>query len=496
MFNKLSKDQELAIKNINEFLDSDEHQVFILTGPAGSGKTTIISQIIKENSNPYRKFVLLATTGKAASIIYRKTGIPAQTVHSTIYVPDNNFVDEKTGHIRFKLKDISPPDNTIYIVDEASMMKAQGTRDYFISFGTGNTLSDFFYYIGNSKVIFIGDRYQLPPVKEDFSAALHPEFLQKEFGKKTMSFELKNIHRYPKNSGIYLLSKHYRHLINNDSTHKTTFKKSSDVIDYTQHEWKDFTKSYIDYILKNGLGSSVIIVPRNKLAQQYTHAIRENIFIAKERKGCLFAFLRFLGIRFTKKEEQVMHTKIGKSSEVPLLAGEPVMVFKNNYKYNLMNGDRIYVHKILEDNIRVERLPFTYMRVVFRNTPDYEQGITKTFETYVLKDFIFKENAFLEKTDTQKIMIYLSYKARERRNKNHFLNYKEHLMELMKKDPYFNALLVKHAYAITCHKAQGDEWDEVFLHIEHFKEHDYRWLYTALTRAEKKVHRYFNYVRW
>lgn len=437
-----TKDQSKLIHEVSSFLlDPDPHQIFVLKGYAGTGKTSLVGAIISSLSKYNRKSVLLAPTGRAAKVISHYTKRKSNTIHKHIY-----YSKIKSGILKFELKK-NKATNTIYIVDEASMIGNQTDA----VFGKNALLDDLNSFVDqgmNCKLMFIGDIAQLPPIGVKMSHALMPEELEMRYFKKVFQFELKEVVRQLDESGILRNATLVRTLLyNNQNNYSIVFELYPDVIRLS--EKNDLEDALISCYSDNLLEDSVVILRSNKRANVYNQQIRNRILWYEDE----------------------------------ITSGDHLMVVKNNYfclpessKAGFVaNGDQIIIKRIIHLEER-HGFRFAKAEVHLVDYPDEEE-----FETFLLLDCIYIDRPSLSYEDGNRL-----YKSLELEYAHIKTKYKR--FQAIKIDPYFNALQVKFAYAITCHKAQGGQWKNVFVEQGYLPDlkvdKEYlRWLYTALTRA-------------
>ena len=440
-------DQIKLITEVAGFLlNKDPHQLFILKGYAGTGKTTLIQSIIRSIVKYNRKSVLLAPTGRAAKVISSYTKRKAYTIHKHIYYPK-----VKSGSLHFELQK-NKASNTVYIVDEASMIGNQTDS----TFGGNDLLDDLIRFADqgmNCKVLLIGDVAQLPPVGLAVSPALVPEELKMRYFKEVFQVELKEVVRQAQESGILSNATALRQLLEHDQIeYSPVFDLYPDVVVLAEkNDLEDALNSaYSDYSIED----SVVVLRSNKRANVYNQQIRNRILWYEDE----------------------------------ITSGDHLMVVKNNYfalpKESkagfIANGDQIVIKRILRIQ---ERHGFRFAKVEV-NLVDYSDE--PEFETYLLLDAIYVDRPSMTYEDGNRL-----YKSVEREYAHIKTKYKR--FQAIKADPYFNALQVKFAYAITCHKAQGGQWKNVFIEQGYLPDNtvdkEYlRWLYTAFTRAIDKVY--------
>jgi len=441
--------QDIFFQQISEFVEaSNSSDIFILKGYAGTGKTTIISTLVNNLKQISRNAILLAPTGRASKIISNYSGKKAFTIHKKIYFPKI-----KSINVSFVLQP-NKHKNTIFIVDEASMI-SDSTNDNKM-FASGSVLDDLISYVysgENCKLILIGDTAQLPPVHLDISPALDEDKLRLQYQKEVNHIELDQVTRQEEKSGILYNATLIREILKESYITDFQFDISSfkDIIRLTHSD--EIQESIYDSYQKNGIDETSFIVRSNKRANQYNQQIRNNI--------------------------------LGRESE--LSAGDLLMVVKNNYfwikpSYEagfIANGDIIEVLEIFKI---IELYSFRFAKVKVRMI-DYPTQ--KNFETILLLNTISSETPSL--TFEEQNRLYQEIIADYQNEKS---KYKKH--QKVKENEYFNALQVKFSYAVTCHKAQGGQWNVIFIeqpYLPNGIDRDYlRWLYTALTRAKERVY--------
>ncbi|MFA7444411.1 MAG: AAA family ATPase [Flavobacteriaceae bacterium] len=447
-FDPTSK-QDIFFQQISDFVEkSSRYDIFILKGYAGTGKTTIISTVVNHLNLIGKKSVLLAPTGRAAKVISNYSGKTAFTIHKKIYFPNL-----KGGNVSFTLQQ-NKHKNTLFIVDEASMISDTSTDSKL--FENGSLLDDLISYIysgENCKLILIGDTAQLPPVHLTISPALSEDTLGLQYAKEIRHIELDEVMRQEEGSGILHNATQIRELLKEDYSTDFHFDLNGfkDIVRLSNGY--DIQDAIFDAYDKNGVEETSFIVRSNKRANQYNQQIRKAI--------------------------------LGRESE--LSVGDLMMVVKNNYFWLkpteeagfIANGDIVEVLEIFKIQ---ELYGFQFAKVKIQMI-DYPNQ--KPFETVLLLDTIHSETPAL--TFEQQNHLYQEVMADYQDEKASYKKYKK-----VKENEYFNALQVKFSYAVTCHKAQGGQWNTVFIERPYLptgQDRDYlRWLYTALTRAKEKVY--------
>jgi len=441
--------QERLLQALSYFVfDKNKEALFLLKGYAGTGKTTSISAFVSNLWQVGAKFVLLAPTGRAAKVIANYSHKSAFTIHKKIYLPKK----AKGGSVNFVLKP-NKHSNTIFIVDEASMIPDSPSGIKL--FESGSLLSDLIQYVYNGKnckLVLIGDTAQLPPVKLNLSPALDEKVLSYDFDKEVRIIELDEVMRQHKDSGI----------LTNATEIRTVLSEFYKGIEFRfQLNYPDIVRLIDGYDIEaaidesyrnNGIEETAIIVRSNKRANQYNQQIRYKI----------------------------------RSQENEISTGDFIMVVKNNYFWLNENDDADFIAngdicEIMRIQSYKELYGFQFVELTLRMI-DYPNQ--KPFETVVMLDTLTSETPSLSYEESNRL-----YNA----VKEDFLElpkYKQY--QEIKKNKYFNALQIKFSYAMTCHKSQGGQWNTVFIEQPFLPDGTdisyYRWLYTAVTRAQKKLY--------
>lgn len=440
--------QDLLLKLLSIFIfETNKESLFLLKGFAGTGKTTAISTFVNALKFAGKKAVLLAPTGRAAKVIAVYSNRPAFTIHKKIYFPKK----QSNGAISFVLQP-NKHTNTIFIIDEASMIPDD--KQHQNSFESSSLLDDLISYVysgQNCKLLFIGDTAQLPPVKLNVSPALDSDILTRHYFKDVKEIELDEVMRQHENSGILFNATQLRKLIDNVGN---SFQFHLNFPDIKRLEdGYDIEDAIMEAYNSNGVEDTAFIVRSNKRANEYNQQIRMQI----------------------------------RGQENTISTGDYIMVVKNNYFWLdetssagfIANGDICEVLRIFT----IKKIyGFSFAEVSLRMI-DYPE--MKPFETVLLLDTLTSESPSLTYEESNKL-----YQAVKEDYADETSSYKQLLA--IKKNPYFNALQVKFSYAITCHKSQGGQWKTVFVEQPYLpdgvsKEY-YRWLYTAITRAQEKLY--------
>lgn len=443
-----TNEQDFALNSIAEFMLSPvQNTAFILRGYAGTGKTSLMGALVKTMSGLNQKSVLLAPTGRAAKVFSSYSGHSAFTIHKKIY-RQKTFSDEAAG---FGIND-NLHTHTLFIVDEASMISNEGLSGMF---GTGRLLDDLVEYVYSGtgcRLMLMGDTAQLPPVGEDESPALTTAALE-GYGLDVMEVDLTEVVRQVHDSGILWNATHLRSLIADDDCFSLPRFRLEGFKDIVAMPGNEIIDAITDCYSRDGMEDTIVVCRSNKHANIYNNGIRNRIL---------------------EREEE-------------LCGGDIIMIAKNNYfwteKYKeidfIANGDIAVVRRVRRTR---ELYGFRFADALL-TFPDYDD---LELEATLLLDTLQSDSPALPKADSDRLFYSVQEDYMDICNKRE-------RMKKLKADPYFNALQVKYAYAITCHKAQGGQWKNVFLDQGFMKEDfltpDYfRWLYTALTRATGKLY--------
>jgi exodeoxyribonuclease-5 len=448
--------QEGLLREVADFISSDEDDILVVNGYAGTGKTTAISAVISVLKDYQTKCVLLAPTGRAAKVLSSYAGQPAFTVHKHIYRQKSVGGDGFGQFSLFMNKD----KETVFVVDEVSLMGIDaGQQQSTAAFGTGNLLEDLITFVRSGaecKLILIGDSAQLPPVGLDASPALLKDYMLMMGGVRFA--ELSTVVRQQQESGILHNATLVRHLI-------SEMEYGPGVIDLCDLGLE--LEGFDD--IERISGGELI----EKISDAYSaYGEDETIILCRSNKR---AIKYNLGIRSTVqfKEER-------------LVRDDKLMIVKNCYQFleglegvsYIANGDIAKLQKISKFEERYG-LQFAEARISF---PDYDD---QEIVAKVILDTLESESASL--TYEQSNMLYQGVND----DYSH-LTTKKKRYEAVREDKYYNALQLKYANAITCHKSQGGQWRCVFIDNAFWQEElsvdDLKWLYTALTRATEKVY--------
>ncbi len=462
---KPTSDQQETTRALSEFILADQSErsggmgnVFILRGYAGTGKTSLVSALVKTMEQAQRKCVLMAPTGRAAKVFSLYAGHPAFTIHKRIY--RQKSIDEdavfQMGYNTLK--------HTLFIVDEASMVSNDSTQGLF---GTGRLLDDLIHFVYSGegcRLILLGDTAQLPPVGDTESPALQPDVLR-SYGLNVTCMTLTQVVRQEGLSGILSNATNLRQTISRTQTgeafHAPRISFTADVHNVPGSELvEELADCYHNY----GFDDTIVVCRSNKRAHIYNMGIRNQIL---------------------DREEE-------------LATGDMVMIAKNNYfwlKENrkgkvagdtgeaqndfIANGDIARCVRVTNER---ELFGFRFADCVL-SLPDYDD---LEINATVLLDTLHAEAPALTQEQNRLLFSRVLEDYAD-------IPYKKDRLKKLREDPYYNALQIKYAYAVTCHKAQGGQWSAVFIDQGYVTEDMigvdyYRWLYTAFTRATRHVY--------
>lgn len=457
----LTTQQQQVLAKIKIFMESDA-SVFILRGYAGTGKTTMVKQIVDYVLQDWY-VELMAPTGRAARVLQTKTGHLAKTVHKTIYssaallAKEVQDVAESEFKLCFPIK--ITDGNIVAIVDEASMLCSLKRAQEIFVFGTDNLMDDLLTYVRPSfggKVIFVGDPMQLPPIGESVSNALNADFFEQK-GLKVMQAELTEVLRQTGDSVILKNAMQIRNLLKKEKRNRLVFeKKKGDMESLPSGE---LLKKYIETRKQTKKDDSVVICFSNRSASKYNKDIRKELYGEEEPE---------------------------------LQVGDVLLVNQNNYRLDIMNGEfvpvlyvgekvrqsaPVYVQEGGNKIRKVIELEFVHIQVF--NSQNERQ------DCMLLLDLLNNENPSLG-IDEQRAL-FINFRMRNPNLKPRTEEFTNALMA----DPYFNCLKAKYGYAVTGHKCQGGEWDNVFIDYcgrTGLSDDCLRWAYTATTRARKLLY--------
>lgn len=453
----LTPEQEKVVQRWADFLTSPRtDEAFLLTGYAGTGKTSLVGALVQTLRQLGMQVVLLAPTGRAAKVFALHAQAPAYTIHRRIY-RQRTFSPQMDNFEQSP----NPARSTLFLVDEASMMANEGlTGGYF---GSGRLLDDLVHYVyagRGCRLLLVGDEAQLPPVGEELSPALNPDALA-GYGLEVTHCTLTQVVRQASASGILWNATALRTLIQRDEVFEAPRLKVQGFKDVCVVTGGDLIESLEQSYHRCGTDQTIVVTRSNRRAVLYNNGIRARILDCEEE----------------------------------LQGGDPVLVAKNNYYWPgknqgqapeggepampfIANGDVAQVRRI-----RNERsfYGFRFADATLR-FPDYADA---ELDVTVLLDTLQAEAPALTREQQERLFDSICGDYPEITNRRE-------LYQRVKNDPYYNALQLKYAYAVTCHKAQGGQWQHVYIDQgpitpEMLTPDYFRWLYTALTRATERV---------
>ena len=448
-----TSDQMSAIRHISSFDESDkQNPVYVLKGFAGTGKTTLVSAYVRMMSVNHKKFVLLAPTGRAAKVLSKYTDKNAHTIHRYIY----QISTSGEGFYRIQLAH-NRSTNTVFIIDEASMI-SDSSQSGGELFGGRNLFEDLVRYVfsnENNKMILVGDTAQLPPVGLNVSPALDLSYIKSSFNVTAYGFEMKEVMRQEMDSGILTMATRLRTMIGEAESvsklfFKDDFKSDIKIID----DGNIFEELLHETFGARDLERGIIVCRTNKRANLFNRQVRNQI--------------------------------LARESEIE--GGDAMMVVKNNYYWLdkdakagfIANGDIIKIVRVLKTE-ELYGFRFADADILLVDYPEEKEITVK-----LLLSTIYSEGPGLSDTDRNTLFRNIEEDYRDIADRN------KRMTEIMK-NPWQNALHVKFAYAMTCHKTQGGQWPHVFvdqgyLTDEMINKEYLRWLYTAVTRSTEKLY--------
>ena len=452
IYAKLSFEATFNQKKIIEMLslwlaDDDYRRIFLLNGYAGTGKTTIIAAFVAALNELGIKTILLAPTGRAAKVLSHYAHKEAHTIHKRIYR------ERTSGDFESKFSlDFNKERGAVFIVDEASMLSASSAEGAI--FGTGNLLDDLVEYVRSGKecrLMLVGDDAQLPPVGDDYSPALDPSTLLQYGGVEYATMD--DVVRQSHDSGILFNATMLRCMLENRIYEIPHFDTSYS--DFQSLQGGELIEALQECYDRYGRDETIVITRSNKRANRFNDGIR----------------------------------RYNLSAEEEIESGDMLMVVKNNYHYAerdeqspmsfVANGDVVRLKRIRRFE---EFYGFRFIDAVIE-FPDYDDY---TMEAKVMLDTLASESPSLTREQSRTLFYevekdYEDIKGKAKRYR------------AIRENPHFNAMQVKFAYAVTCHKAQGGQWKAVFVDRclfgnEEMSKDMLRWLYTAITRATERVY--------
>ena len=446
-----NEEKEGLFTALGQFIISrDPRKAFILRGYAGTGKTSVMSALVRALAELKQPCVLLAPTGRAAKVLSRYSGAQAYTIHKKIYRQN------QLGQEAFSLTD-NLHRNTLFIVDEASMLS--GNRDN-TTFGSGCLLDDLVRFVYNGpgcSLLLVGDDAQLPPVGSSNSPALEADYMR-GYGLQVTGYGLTDVARQALDSGILSEATRIREKISDFRFQISDFSVQPNGKDIVKLSGENAIETLEDSWRTVGAEETLIITRSNKLTNLYNGSVRANVLW---------------------KEDELSN-------------GDRIMVTKNNYfwaeEYEdlefIANGDMFEIERLSNHH---ELYGFHFAKASLRSV-DYNWEI----EALVWLDTLTTDSPEANYMLQKELFARIAEDYPEIRNK-------KELVKTIFESPYYNALQIRYAYAVTCHKAQGGQWRHVYIdsgltdewtnELADAEKHEYlRWLYTALTRATEKIY--------
>lgn len=457
-------EQAQALDVFVQFMtDSNPHAVMILRGSAGTGKTSLSGAIVRTLRAVRQKVMLLAPTGRAAKVFSLNSGMPAYTIHRRIY-REKAFAGVDG---QFNLNDNLYTD-TLFMVDEASMIANLGLGG--TTFGSGCLLDDLIHFVyqgRNDRLLLIGDKAQLPPVGEEESPALSAAMLQ-GYGLSVYECDLNEVVRQSQQSGILFNATCIRQMITHDDITQLPKIRFSGFSDIREMPGAELIEALGDSYHQVGLDDTIVVTRSNKRANIFNQGIR-NMVLDREEELESGDMLMIVKNNYYWMEEE--RKKIKESEERK--------VQSNELPAFLANGDRAKVMKVSR---RIDLYGFHFATLLLK-FPDYDNY---ELEATVLLDTLTSEAPALTHDQQEQLFHKIEEDYQD-------IPLKADRMMAIRQDPYFNALQVKFAYAVTCHKAQGGQWSHVYVDQGYMTDDmltpDYiHWLYTAFTRATEMLY--------
>lgn len=441
-----SPTQKLAVGQFSRFFFArQENGLFLLRGYAGTGKTSLVAAMVNALVELEYKVVLLAPTGRAAKVFSGYAGQPAFTVHKKIY--RQKKADDGEGFFNLGFNGGA---NTLFFIDEASMISNMDVEGHFGSGCLLDDLVEFVYNGKNNRLVLIGDVAQLPPVGLDISPALEQEELEAAYRLEVTQVDLTDVMRQAETSGILYNATEVRKVIGTGDEHlKLKITGFSDVFRISGSELLEEMETCYG---KYGEEETIVICRSNKRANRFNEGIRRSI-LYREEDFC---------------------------------SGDRIMIVRNNYFWGtdydkidfIANGD---MATVVRAGKRTELYGCRFLKAILRI-----DGYEEELEAWVMLDTLTSDFPALSYEQSREL-----YRAIEADYSD--VSSKRKRFEKVRENEYYNALQIKFAYAVTCHKAQGGQWDAVFIDQGYMGEdmlndEYWRWLYTAITRARQRVY--------
>ena len=477
-----TQEQANALDVFARFLtDRNPQVVMILRGSAGTGKTSLSGAIVRTLQAIRQKVMLLAPTGRAAKVFSLNSGTPAYTIHRRIY-REKSFsgVDGQ-----FNLNDNLFTD-TLFMVDEASMVANMGLGG--MNFGSGCLLDDLVHFVyqgRNDRLMLIGDKAQLPPVGEEESPALNAAMLQ-GYGLTVYECDLNEVLRQSEQSGILYNATMIRQMITHDDITQLPKIRFAGFSDIRQMPGAELIEALADSYHHVGLDDTIVVTRSNKRANIFNQGIRNMVLDREEElsQGDILMIVKNNYYWMEEERKKLSEERRVKSEEFNCLANHKVQSSKfkspsNDIPAFLANGDRA---KVLKVRRRIDLYGFRFATLLLQ-FPDYGNY---ELEATVLLDTLTSEAPALTHEQQEQLFHQIEEDYQD-------VPLKADRMKAIRQDQFYNALQVKFAYAVTCHKAQGGQWAHVYVDQGYMTDDmltpDYiHWLYTAFTRATEMLY--------
>lgn len=441
--------QKTVLFHVSAFLLSEKpNPAYLLQGYAGTGKTTLVTTLVRTLPQIGMRYQLMAPTGRAAKVLSGYTGKTASTIHRKIY----RFQQYADGSFRMTRAE-NKAKNTVFIVDECSMISDEMANGRSLI----DDLINYVFSGENCRLLLIGDNAQLPPVGLENSPANDINVLKHEFGLTVAAYELTEVMRQEEESGILWNATELRKALMalTPLTPLMPLFNVNSFPDVHRIEPQEFEELLWQNFNEKNTNEAVVICRSNKRANMFNQAIRAHIL----------------------------------QEEGEIATGDKLMVVKNNYFWTdedqkisfIANGDMVELMRI---NNTEEMYGFHFADVDIQLT-DYQEE--PNLSVKILLETLTSDSPALTQEESDRL-----YRAVEEDYMD--IPKKRDRYKAMRQNPYFNALQVKFGYALTCHKTQGGQWPTVFLDAPYIKEDeslqisDLRWFYTAVTRAQKQLY--------
>ena len=453
-----TSEQTVAMNRLAIFVNNPApRQLFLLKGYAGTGKTVIISSLVRTLVSHHRRVVLMAPTGRAAKVFSNTSGFPACTIHKKIY-RQKSILDAGSFQLDRNLHE-----HTLFLVDEASMISNEGLSGSM--FGTGRLLDDLVSYVYSGvdcRLLMMGDQAQLPPVGEHESPGLSAQVMS-TYGLNVSEFCLANVMRQEQESGILYNATLLRDFTM-DSVNMGGFRFKLDGFrDVVKISGSELIETLSGCYSRDGIDETMVLCRSNKRAIIYNNGIRSQILDREDELN---------------RGDSIMIVKNNYYWTEKLLADEGADSYANLPSF-IANGDIAVIRRVRRMR---ELYGFRFEDAVL-SFPDYDD---LEMDVTLLMDTLHSESPSLTREESDGLFAAVMEDYAD-------IPDKKEKMKKLRENPHFNALQIKYAYAVTCHKAQGGQWKNIFIDQGYIPEDGrdedyYRWLYTALTRATQTVY--------